>query len=273
MYDFVKCDYNSIRSNLASLDWNGIFNGLNINDTVNIFYENVFKIINAYCPVKTVYLSKHPHWFSSSLKKLILDKKLLIKHINNHLIHIITTHFLIYVHAVKCKAQNKIDYNIYIKKTQNSITSNPKLFWKYVNSKRSNLSLPNSMYYNNDNISGGNDITNYFAQYFSSVLNLPSITESIADYYNKSIPSVDLNSCTLSLSDVYNELNEINHSTCSGPDKISNTFSMQCKFVLSIPLLMIFNRSVAIGVFPDKWIISYVSPVYKSGYIYHVTCN
>lgn len=68
------------------------------------------------------------------------------------------------------------------------------------------------MYYNNENISGGNDITNCFAQHFSSVLNMPSVTESIVDYYNNSIPSVDLNLCTLAISDVYNELNEINYS-------------------------------------------------------------
>jgi len=34
---------------------------------------------------------------------------------------------------------------------------------------------------------------------------------------------------------------------------------------------MIFNRSLANGVFPDKWKISYVSPVYKSGDINYVT--
>jgi len=268
MYDFVNCDYNSIRSNLASLDWNGIFNGLDINDTVNIFYENIFKIINAYCPIKTVYLTKHPHWFSSSLKKLILDKKIAHKTYKQSPNSYNYNKFSNL--RACCKAQNKIDYNIFIQKTQNSITSNPKLFWKYVNSKRSTLSLPNSMYYNNENISGGNDITNCFAQHFSSVLNMPSITESIVDYYNTSIPSVDLNSCTLAISDVYNELNEIKYSTCSGPENISNTFFMQCKFVLSTPLLMIFNRSLAIGVFPDQWKISYVSPVYKSGDINNI---
>jgi hypothetical protein len=67
IYDFVNCDYNCVRSNLASLDWNGIFNGLDINNAVNVFYEIVFKIINTYCPVKTLYFSKYPHWFS--LKK------------------------------------------------------------------------------------------------------------------------------------------------------------------------------------------------------------
>lgn len=35
MYDFINCDYYCIRSNLALLDWNGIFNGLDIYDTVN----------------------------------------------------------------------------------------------------------------------------------------------------------------------------------------------------------------------------------------------
>lgn len=38
-----------------------------------------------------------------------------------------------------CKVKNKIGYNIFIRKTQNSITCNPKSFWRYVKSKRSIL--------------------------------------------------------------------------------------------------------------------------------------
>jgi len=60
----------SIRYNLASLDWNGIFNDLDINDTVNIFYENVFKIINTYCSIKTVYLPKHPSLVQQFFKEI-----------------------------------------------------------------------------------------------------------------------------------------------------------------------------------------------------------
>ena len=43
IYDFIKYDYNCIRFNLALLDWNGIFNGLDIIDAVNKFYENFLK--------------------------------------------------------------------------------------------------------------------------------------------------------------------------------------------------------------------------------------
>lgn len=141
----------------------------------------------------------------------------------------------------RCKAQNKIDYNIFIQKTQNSqnsITSNPKLFWKYINTKRSTHSLPNSMHYNNDNVSGGDDITNCFAQYFSGVLNLPSVSQSISDSYNTSSPSVDFNSCTLTLIDVFNEINEINTKTCPGPDKIlKSLMSFLCNVNLFCHLL------------------------------------
>jgi len=45
---------------------------------------------------------------------------------------------------------------------------------------------------------------------------------------------------------------------------------MQCKFILWIPLLLLFNQSLATGVFPEKWKISYVSPVFKSGDISQV---
>jgi len=46
---------------------------------------------------------------------------------------------------------------------------------------------------------------------------------------------------------------------------------MQCKFVLLTPFLLLFNQSLATGIFPEKWKISYVSPVFKSGDISQVS--
>lgn len=36
----------------------------------------------------------------------------------------------------KCKSRLILDYNNYIFKTQNSLTTNPKLFWKFLNKKK-----------------------------------------------------------------------------------------------------------------------------------------
>jgi len=124
-------------------------------------------------------------------------------------------------------------------------------------------------YYNSDFITGNDEITNCFAQYFSNVLNMPSGSQTVSDSYNTNFPPVDFNSCVLTFRDVYKELNKITSKTCLGPDKMSNIFFIQCTFVLSTLLMMLFNRSLVTGVFPDKWKTSYVSPVLKSGDINH----
>jgi hypothetical protein len=59
VYNYVNCDYNSKSSSLANINRNLVFNGLHINDAVNVFYCNVFKIIDRYCNKITYFASKH----------------------------------------------------------------------------------------------------------------------------------------------------------------------------------------------------------------------
>lgn len=39
----------------------------------------------------------------------------------------------------------------------------------------------------------------------------------------------------------------------------------QCGEALNIPLLILFNKSLQEGIFPDIWKISKVTPIFKSG--------
>lgn len=64
MYDLMHCKYYNIRSHVVSINWNGIFNKLNINDAVHNFYENIFRIIDSLCPKKYLCITKYPLWFS-----------------------------------------------------------------------------------------------------------------------------------------------------------------------------------------------------------------
>lgn len=59
-YDFINFNYDSIRSSIALLDWNVIFNGLDINDAVNVFYDYIFIIINNFFPLKIIHSNKQP---------------------------------------------------------------------------------------------------------------------------------------------------------------------------------------------------------------------
>lgn len=161
IYDFINCNYNNIKSDIALLDWNGMLGCSNVNSAVDVFYENIFKIIDLRCPIKYLYTPKYPLWFSTILKQLIFKKKIA------HLIYKKMPSQINYNQfsnaRALCKKQNKCDYNTFISNIQNSIITNPKLFWKYISSKRSKSSLPASMSYNNLTYSGGEAISNAFA--------------------------------------------------------------------------------------------------------------
>lgn len=75
IYHFRHCDYNGIGSLIAAEDWNGIFNNLCITKGVDIFYSNIYKIIDSTCPRICKFSSNYPTWFSSSLKNLIFSKR------------------------------------------------------------------------------------------------------------------------------------------------------------------------------------------------------
>jgi len=115
--------------------------------------------------------SNYSAWFSSSLKYLIFSKKIahkIYKQLPNRCNYNTFSNL-----RAQCKIKNKLEYVNYIQKAQNSVSNNPKYFWKFVNKNRSNTSSPSVMFYDNTNFSGGDVISNCFSQYFSSVFNPP----------------------------------------------------------------------------------------------------
>ena len=206
-----------------------------------------------------MYIPKYPLWFSKTLKQLILRKKIAHKVYKRYPTQYNYNQFSNI--RAQCKSQNKFDFNSFISKTQNNIRTNPKSFWKFIANKRSNSTLPESMKYNNVNYSGGIDISNCFAQFFSSVFDQPNNRNVVSSIENINMLSVDFNKCILTLNDVYDELNHVSIKTCPGPDAIPSIFFSECKFVLAVPLLYLFNLSLSSSVFPDKWKITYISPI------------
>lgn len=111
-YDYLNCDYNIIRSFLASTNWDRVFHNLQINDAVHVFYDIIFEIIDTHCTKKTFFNNKCPIWSSPMLKNVIYKKKIA------HMLFKKSTSRINYnkfsLLRAKCKSQSKIDYNIYI---------------------------------------------------------------------------------------------------------------------------------------------------------------
>ena len=64
---------------------------------------------------------------------------------------------------------------------------------------------------------------------------------------------------------VMNAINQLKNGKASGPDKITITLVKDASEFIAHPLMLIYNSSLANGVFPDIWKLARVTPIYKSG--------
>lgn len=262
-YNFLKCNYADITFSLASIDWYNQFKDLNINEAVNVFYSIIYDIIDIFVPKIIIRKSKYPLWYSKSLKELIFKKKIAHKLYKSS--GLVSDYNKFSNLRSKCKFFSKKDNHNYLNKIQLNLKTKPDQFWKFVNSKRKTNFLPNNMYWDTDQFNTPNDIVNAFANYFSSVsedynyLNL-----NFAPQNQSKVLLSPLHSCSIDLIEVFESLNSLSSTSSPGPDLLPNIFLRNCKFVISSPLLYLFNLSLSTGIFPDTWKTSFIRPIPKS---------
>ncbi|XP_074041597.1 uncharacterized protein [Leptinotarsa decemlineata] len=161
----------------------------------------------------------------------------------------------------QCKSACKVGYENYIKTVENNIASNTKYFWNFVNTKRKNNGLPETMYCDNLTYDNGNDIANAFAQQFQSVYK-PDTVDEIPTFTTDK--TVEMNSCAISLEIICNKLSQLDPYKGPGPDGITTMLLKNCRFTLTKPLFLLFTASLSLGEVPLVWKSSYITPIYIS---------
>lgn len=70
-------------------------------------------------------------------------------------------------------------------------------------------------------------------------------------------------SCNIILNDVESDLAKLRLTKSVSPDCLSGFFIFNLRSVLCFPLLLIYSKSLFEGVFPDIWMISSITPIFK----------
>jgi hypothetical protein len=74
-----------------------------------------------------------------------------------------------------------------------------------------------------------------------------------------------MGSMQFSVGEVEQALLDLDANKGPGPDKILPLILRKYAPSLSLSLSLIYNRSLVTCVFPEKWILSFVTPIYKTG--------
>lgn len=145
----------------------------------------------------------------------------------------------------RVKNEIKICFSNYVSDCESKVKTNAKCFFSMTKSLRKTNSLPNYMKYGGQVASDRKSICNLFSIFFQSVF-LKNVTESV-------VVDGDAESCdqggaeddiVFSTDDVKNALKQFDKNKVSSPDDIPVMFYKNLSQSLSLPLKILFNKSL-----------------------------
>lgn len=236
-----------------------ISNEYQLNECVNNIELIFLNLINEFVPTLKIKARTFPHWYSNDLKAAIINKKIshkLYKRYNSQ---------IFYDKFKKNRAYAKLlarrDEKLYLESTEESIRDNSKNFFKYVNNLSSNNSIPSTVHFNDQTADNGQDIVNLFASKFRSIYQNTDLSNTSLSFEFNDL----INNTVFSLEDIESCISNLSSSQSPGPDKIHPILIVNCNEAIKHWLFQLFNLSVKLGIFPQTWKISFISPFFKGG--------
>lgn len=143
------------------------------------------------------------------------------------------------------------------------VTLNPKKFWNFVNMKKKTGGVPLVMKHNYRKSTNIQESCDLFADYFKEVYADSNL--NVANIPNINSNSINIGLIKLSIGEVFIAMLHLNKNKGIGSDLVPPLLLIKCAAALCLPLAFLFNLSLSNGVFPKKWKIASITPVFKKG--------
>ena len=264
-----------VQHKLLHLDWSFLYNcDLSVDDSYNFLSNTISSVIEEFAPIKKVKIMPdqrfHEPWLTVSISKCNRKSRKLCSKAKQSGLHEDHLKYKRYRNVLnRIKQQEKRSfYNDLFKK----IGKNSKLLWEVVNNlirKVHNKQGIVEILSNDKSLTKQDEISEAFNLHFATA----------GKKVYESIPPVSGENCTKLVKPVKNRLkfktvsesyvirlvDKISPKTSKGPDGLSNLLLKQLISVIKCPLMVVINKSLSTGVFPDLLKIARVIPLFKSG--------
>lgn len=256
--NYFKANYELINYELNLVDWNSELNSLDINEQLDKFYGIVNDIINRFTPVLLPKDDKYPKWFSKKLIELINDKNYF--HDKYKQTNIDYYNDLYRMKRKGVKYEMRACENKYTESIEETIKTNTKAFFAHTKSLNKSNKLPNIMKLDDESSDNTIGIANLFAKHFESVYEPVDSNLHIHEYNCNCEDHL-----VISNEQILNVINGMSENKTNSPDNIPMIFYKRTSFSIREPLRIIFNNSLRKRTFPQKWKLSFVTPLHKCG--------
>lgn len=268
--NFNPSNQNLFTEELQKKNWQEILCLPNTNDNFNLFINALFALYNKCFPIKIKYVTTkrlNNPWLTKGILNSIKQKAKLFK---RYKLGIIThNHFKQYRNTLTQVIRfAKINY---YRQIFSNFRNNTKKIWQTINELKGNTYNKNSintLHYKDSILSNPLEISEAFSSYFSNIApeldsKLPQSNKNPKDYLKGNYPN-SMVLPILSTQDIKTVIKSLKNKN-SGLQDIAISVIKRNSELFSIPLTILFNKSVETGTFPALLKIAKITPIHKSG--------
>ena len=262
-YLYNKGNFDAMRTLISNLDWEKELSSLNVNESWSMFENTIRKITEKFIPKRKF---RGAHKKNKWMTKITLEKsKKKEKAYKQYLSSRNSSDYLKYTRA---RNQAKWECRKAVKSFELSLAkevkSNPKAFYSYAKSKSTSRStIPDLSSNQTSDHQSDLEKANLFVDYFTSVFTRES-TDNTPQLDHRNVEH-NLADIDISPEVVLEKLLKLNTSKSPGPDSIHPRILKELSHEITIPLQIIFKKSLEEGKLPKIWKTAEVIPLHKKG--------
>lgn len=266
-FNFKKADFSALEAAMFCANWSSVLTELNVEIASRNFYNIMFNLFLQHVPLTRSKMASKVPWYDADLHNLKNQKAKAWKRycISRNMSDYARYSDLSNLFVIRSRTA----YDEYVDNMKSTLKTDPKLFWKFVNSKRCSDGYPTSLSFSGISSDDPLTVSNMFCDYFQAAFDDCNQNTAVNDFdYMTNLPQTTLQEKDLFIDDASFAKHVADISSNSfgpGPDGIPACILKNCRLPLSPILCYLFNLSVTSGVFPTIWKHSLIIPLHKKG--------
>ena len=265
-FNYRKANFDHMRDLAKNTDWNEVLTGNSIDEVTKSFNDKINDMVKKCVPKSKVIQRKvgsRPVWMNNSgLKKIKKKHKSWQRYLN-------TKDGRDYQNYITARNETKS----YLRKLNKdfekdiakNIKSDPKSFWKYVNSKtKTSIGINLLKDGDGNQIADNREKADLLNDFFSSIFT--SEDENLPNIFPQPKPThPPFSFSEITREAIRKKIAKLKPSKSPGPDNIHPIMLKELIDHLIEPLHTIFNMSINEGKVPCEWKVANVTPIFKKG--------
>lgn len=262
-FNFRRANFPLLYNLILSADWRDVYFHTEPNSACDEFYDCLNHIFEQAVPLKIIRKHVYPAWFNRDIITNIKQKHKLFKKFKIYKTEYYYSQYKILRASIK--RQINIAFKTYLRNAENQINADSASFSNFVRNKKVGRSrIPGIMRNDGNTLSCPQDIVDSFGTFFRNVY-----IESDPNIVNLPIYSninFEILNCTMITEDeIIVASNRLKDKPTAGIDMIPGFVAKDCIRALIKPIAYIFNLIIASSIFPERWKIARVCPIFKKG--------